>query len=362
MAAATSATARTLHQKQPSGKHVTDLFLDDINDDDNNDDDDDNNGNNEIGIGSSNNSRIGVYSNGDNNYSHLNSNENNSGRANHEKSSNNTANTVDDDTISKNIHNLHHSPSLITYTTTQYQGRRSITLRLREVLDLATTPTQLSTPSSGSSNINTNNTASFVSISSSPLILSSVRSLRRFRSLSLSGLPFVHVANAAVQAQEEEKEKSLGTTTTTTTTSSAAAADAATTASKHDDENGKNPHPLLNPNDDNNIVDRGMITVSWYEGTTSAEMSDHVYNCVLRKLNAERSRRLRQENKMDGEEGAVGGREHKKEDTGKLKLEDVRMIDDTVIPHGGACMMCVCVCVMWYNIIMSFPKNGNGHH
>lgn len=34
-------------------------------------------------------------------------------------------------------------------------------------------------------------------------------------------------------------------------------------------------------------VDRGTIVVSWYEGTTSNEMTDHVFNCVLRKLNSD---------------------------------------------------------------------------
>jgi hypothetical protein len=180
----------------------------------------------------------------------------------------------------------------------------------------------------------------------------------------LSGLPFAHVINAAVQAQEEENEKENSLRTTTTTTSMAATADAATSAINHNDENGKNPHPLLNngnvlnPNggDNNIVVDRGMITVSWYEGTTSTEMSDHVYNCVLRKLNAERSRRGKN-NIGGGEEGgAVRGREHKEEDTGKLKLEDVRLIDDTVIPHGGACVYVWCKRIVSFSYIIRHPK------
>lgn len=48
-----------------------------------------------------------------------------------------------------------------------------------------------------------------------------------------------------------------------------------------------------NPNDDNNgndpsknnqWADRGMLTVSWYEGTSSLELQEHVQNSVIRKL------------------------------------------------------------------------------
>ena len=60
-------------------------------------------------------------------------------------------------------------------------------------------------------------------------------------------------------------------------------------------------------------VDRGTISVSWYEGTTSSEMTDHVFNCVLRKLY-----------QCD---------DHK--DQGKLRLKSVRLLDENVTPHGG---------------------------
>ena len=69
--------------------------------------------------------------------------------------------------------------------------------------------------------------------------------------------------------------------------------------------------------------------MSWYEGTTSMEMSEHVYNCVLRKLNDDERK------KMAGEEHKKKG-EEKEEEQGKLKLEDVRLIDESVTPHGGA--------------------------
>jgi len=61
------------------------------------------------------------------------------------------------------------------------------------------------------------------------------------------------------------------------------------------------------------VMDRGTITVSWYDGTTSAEMQEHVFGCVLRRLNQSSSR--------------GGG--------GKFKLEDVRLLDENVEPHEG---------------------------
>ena len=65
----------------------------------------------------------------------------------------------------------------------------------------------------------------------------------------------------------------------------------------------------------NNVVnmDRGTITVSWYDGTTSSEMQEHVFGCVLRKLN----------------QHGVGG------SSSKVKLDDVRLLDENVEPHEG---------------------------
>jgi hypothetical protein len=62
------------------------------------------------------------------------------------------------------------------------------------------------------------------------------------------------------------------------------------------------------------VVDRGILTVSWYEGTTSSEMQEHVFNCVLRKLKSVTC-------SSDGGE--------------KRKLEDVRLLDESVVPHEG---------------------------
>jgi len=65
-------------------------------------------------------------------------------------------------------------------------------------------------------------------------------------------------------------------------------------------------------NTTDSVVDRGTITVSWYEGTTSSEMQEHVTNCVLRKLNSS----------LQGESKGT-----------KIKLEDVRLLDESVDPR-----------------------------
>lgn len=54
-------------------------------------------------------------------------------------------------------------------------------------------------------------------------------------------------------------------------------------------------------------ADRGAIVVSWYEGTTSAEMREHVLGCVRRKLRVD----------------------------GTVRLEDVRLLDEGATPHEG---------------------------
>jgi hypothetical protein len=98
-------------------------------------------------------------------------------------------------------------------------------------------------------------------------------SLRRFRSLSLS----------TVMVPLDEKNKAV-------------LADA------------------LESKNEPSVVDRGILTVSWYEGTTSSEMQEHVFNCVLRKLKSVTC-------SSDGGE--------------KRKLEDVRLLDESVVPHEG---------------------------
>jgi hypothetical protein len=169
-------------------------------------------------------------------------------------------------------------------TTSASSGRRSITLRLLEEITLPPQPAP--TP-----------------LRQSPLI-SSVQSLRRFRSISLSGRAFAVVSNAAVAANIAETD--------------ATASDGVVDVSKSDivhplkdRENGIESKDSNSIGGGGGVVDHGIITLSWYDGTTSNEMQEHVYSCVLRKLNGERK---------TGERVAEG----------KIKLEDVRLLDEHV--------------------------------
>jgi hypothetical protein len=67
------------------------------------------------------------------------------------------------------------------------------------------------------------------------------------------------------------------------------------------------------------VVDHGAIVISWYDGTTSNEMQEHVRNCVLRKLND-----MRKKTTIGGEGVAAEG-------GGTINLVDVRLLDE----HGG---------------------------
>ena len=121
---------------------------------------------------------------------------------------------------------------------------------------------------------------------SSPLLSSITntpfKSLRRFRSLSLTSSGFVNATPTATASASGDSLDGMGDTTT-----------------------------------DISEVDRGSIVVSWYEGTTSSEMTEHVFNCVLRKLNSSDSSSI--------SSVPIGG---KKNGSGKMKLEDVRLLDD----------------------------------
>ena len=192
------------------------------------------------------------------------------------------------------------SPSRITYTShltgalsppppTTHPGRRSITLRLLE---------EISPPPSTTTNIASpllKSVKSLGSLNNTPF-----RSLRRFRSLSLSGTS-VSSANGV-----DNSHNTNGMTTL--------------------DEKAPSPQGgnKLSGYESGSTIDRGLIVVSWYEGTTSSEMQDHVFNCVLRKLNGDKK-------KMSG--GSAKS----------IKLEDVRLLDENVTPHGGTfvCMLCI---------------------
>ena len=64
------------------------------------------------------------------------------------------------------------------------------------------------------------------------------------------------------------------------------------------------------------MIEHGIITISWYDGTTSTEMVEHVHNCVIRKI---------QQQQQQPQKG------------GTMKLVDVRLLDEIVTPnsHGG---------------------------
>jgi len=147
-----------------------------------------------------------------------------------------------------------------------HPGRRSITLRLLEEIP----PNRPRLGSGGRM--------------SSPLLSSITntpfKSLRRFRSLSLTSSGFVN-ATPNASTSGDSLDGMAGTTA------------------------------------DISEVDRGTIVVSWYEGTTSSEMTEHVFNCVLRKLNSSDSSSI--------SSVPIGGSKKK---GGKIKLEDVRLLDD----------------------------------
>eukprot|EP00579_Thalassiosira_antarctica_P013683 CAMPEP_0201941612 /NCGR_PEP_ID=MMETSP0903-20130614/47457_1 /ASSEMBLY_ACC=CAM_ASM_000552 /TAXON_ID=420261 /ORGANISM="Thalassiosira antarctica, Strain CCMP982" /LENGTH=1170 /DNA_ID=CAMNT_0048483737 /DNA_START=178 /DNA_END=3693 /DNA_ORIENTATION=- len=184
------------------------------------------------------------------------------------------------------------SPSRITYTTPkspsppqqqQHPGRRSITLRLLE--EVPSNP--ISSP-----------------LISSVKSVTSFNSLRRLRNLSLPGTAFT----SSMTRQRSNSGGDGGAA------GGLAPLDEKTPSPKI---NGR-MHPNGSGSRRESTTDRGTITVSWYEGTTSSEMQDHVFNCVLRKLNS---------SSIDKKGG-------------KRKLEDVRLLDENVAPHGEEVVLC----------------------
>lgn len=157
------------------------------------------------------------------------------------------------------------SPSRIAYVSPP--GRRSITLRLLEEVD-----------------------ASFAD-NLGKLTPFKRLNLRRFRSLSLSTV--VVPNESKIDMTDRQNNSNNGGSNSNSGGSSS-------------NNNGSSG--------ENHVIDRGIISVSWYEGTTSAEMTEHVFNCVLRKL------RSGMPNSSNGE---------------KKKLEDVRLLDENVVPHEG---------------------------
>mmetsp|Transcript_29338 Transcript_29338/g.61160 ORF Transcript_29338/g.61160 Transcript_29338/m.61160 type:complete len:867 (+) Transcript_29338:201-2801(+) len=190
-----------------------------------------------------------------------------------------------------------HSPPPLQQQQQQHPGRRSITLRLVEEI-----------PSPPQNSL------------SSPL-LSTVgtpfRSLRRFtlssRNLSSSPSTFASLGYGRARSGSDGGLSPLDEKTSSSLTNIAENEGNTTTT-------GNNWNANNNVNDggrESTDVDRGTITVSWYEGTTSKEMQEHVFNCVLRKLNSS---------------SAISNKDIK--GGGKIKLEDVRLLDENVTPHG----------------------------
>lgn len=171
-----------------------------------------------------------------------------------------------------------------------HPGRRSITLRLLEEI-----PPNRPRLGSGGGRM------------SSPLLSSITntpfKSLRRFRSLSLTSSGFVNATTTA--SSSGDSLDGMGDTTAT----------------------------------DISEVDRGTIVVSWYEGTTSSEMTEHVFNCVLRKLNSSDSSSI--------SSVPVGGTKKK---GGKIKLEDVRLLDDQ--EGMFLCVLCISYVHIMFNVYM----------
>lgn len=65
-------------------------------------------------------------------------------------------------------------------------------------------------------------------------------------------------------------------------------------------------------------MDRGSISVSWFEGTTSTELQEHVRKSLIRKMGIK----------------------------GTVKLHDLRIIDETMDPpEGQYCNFMICACI-----------------
>eukprot|EP00956_Cyclotella_meneghiniana_P039523 scaffold173084_cov40-Cyclotella_meneghiniana.AAC.2 len=188
--------------------------------------------------------------------------------------------------IDTTIHNTKHSSSSRNNTVlyaSQHPNRRSITLRLVEEI---------------SKNNNDHLTSSLHSnVLTTPF--KRLTSLRKFRSLSLS----------TVMIPAEKKMDMTDRQNNNNNNNTGAVNDMSEGDTRISNDDG-----VTN-------VDRGIISVTWYEGTTSKEMQDHVYNCVLRKLKSS----------VGG--GGGGGSSNALKGT---LLEDVRLLDENVVPHEGS--------------------------
>lgn len=76
-------------------------------------------------------------------------------------------------------------------------------------------------------------------------------------------------------------------------------------------------------------TERGRVTVSWYEGTTSLELYDHVRNSVMRKLDLHLH--------------------------GTVKLADLRILDESSNPPEGTFLPIVCRLLVIHFFVYFFP-------
>ena len=210
-------------------------------------------------------------------------------------------------------------------TTTTAAGRRSITLRLLEEVTPSTSSSQgrlssnqqhpsslaVSPPPTSSTATTTTKIASF-------------RAIQRLRSLSAgSGRFFAGYTSATTAAATPDS-------TDDNTIHQRAGSDSEIHPLK-DTSRQQHGETSVVVNTNSNIsscnldngeeeggeklIEHGIITISWYDGTTSTEMVEHVHNCVMRKIQ-------QQQQPQQG---------------GTMKLVDVRLLDEIVTPnsHGG---------------------------
>lgn len=206
-------------------------------------------------------------------------------------------------------------------TTTTTAGRRSITLRLLEEI----TPSTSSNQGGMSSNQQILSSSAILPrpTSSSTTKIASFRAIQRLRSLSAgSGRFFAGYTSATTAAVTSD-------TAADNTTQQRAGSDSeihplkdasrqqhgetsivgnTNTSSCNSEDNGEEEEG------GEKLIEHGIITTSWYDGTTSNEMVEHVHNCVIRKI-----------------------QQQQPQQRGTMKLVDVRLLDEIVTPnsHGG---------------------------
>jgi hypothetical protein len=131
---------------------------------------------------------------------------------------------------------------------------------------------------------------------------------------------------------QEEVPRNIGNTTTTTSSTSARQSLLGSIRRgsrsmfgrqqmQHDAENNEQdvpPHYVT--------VDRGGIAVSWFEGTSSLELHEHVRKSVVRKLKLQKT----------------------------IQLSDMRVMDETADPPEGAYIYIHTVCLLLLDSYRSF--------